>query len=70
MTVGLRVKTNMIAWPYGVNTVQSLYNMPCYNNNMNLDIKWSCCGSQFFNNGILQRNYRKLPYGHFPVIPL
>ena len=62
-------------------TVQSLYNTPPYNTDM--DITQLCCGSQFFYHGFLQRNYRKMtmkwsfPYnsfvklsGHFPIIPL
>ena len=31
-----------------VNTVQSLYNTSCYNTD--LDITWSCCGSQIYSN--------------------
>ena len=38
--------------------VKSLYNETRYN--IDLDITLSCCGSQIFNNGILQRNYRKM----------
>ena len=40
----------------GEATVQSLYNTPCYNTD--LDITQPCCGSlQNFHDGILQRNY-------------
>ena len=40
----------------GEATVQSLYNTPCYNTD--LDITWPSCASLKKNhNGILQRNY-------------
>ena len=50
-------------WPDQINlvitnTVQLLYNTPHYS--MDLDITWSCCGSQIFYHGILQRNYKKI----------
>ena len=41
-----------------LHTVQSLYNTP--NFNMNVNLTHSCCVSQFFYHGILQRNYRKM----------
>ena len=40
------------------NRLQSFYSIPPYNTD--LDITQSCCGSQFFYHGILQRNYRKM----------
>ena len=39
-------------------TVQFLYKKLHYHSN--LDILRSCCGSQVFYHGILQRNYRKM----------
>ena len=61
----------MYVYPRGweQNTVQSFYNTPrC---NMDLDITPSCCGPKFFHSVILQRNYRKMTRnGHFPLIPM
>ena len=56
--------------PYHINvsTVKSFYKKPHYNTD--LDITWSCCGSQIFLPcGIVQKNYRKKTInGHFPKI--
>ena len=41
-----------------VSIVQSFYNTSSYNTE--LDVTRSCCGSQIFYHGILQRNYRKM----------
>ena len=46
-------------------TMQSFYNTPHYNTN--LDITWSCSGYQIFYHGILQRNYWKMTMN--PKIP-
>ena len=45
-------------FPFKECTVKSLYNISSYNTD--LDITWSCCGSQMFYNRIFQRNYRKM----------
>ena len=45
-------------------TVQSLYNTPHFN--MDLDITQSCCGSHIF----LPWNFTKEWNGHFPLISL
>ena len=53
-----------------LSAVMFFYNTSCYN--MDLAITRSYCGSlNFFGQGILQRNYRKMTInGHFPIIPL
>ena len=48
----------------------STTSLPTTGYNTDLDITQSCCGSKIFFHGILQRNYRKMTNGHFPIIPL
>ena len=39
-----------------------------HSSNTDLEIKWSRCDSQFFLQGIIQWNYRKMTV-NFPIIP-